>query len=165
MSKYDMKCLPGDEPRIEVSQEFIDKNKLSINTDAALAIMKENDFLGFGKEVALRVLEFETVKNYINENAVKDVENGKQEKWKVMTDVIEAAQDFLDYMVFAWSKAMDERGISAERSIEKLAAWMKILSRKDIAVILEDESLYYPYGKPALKKACEMLNISCPDYL
>ncbi len=160
-----MKCLPGDEPRIEVSQEFIDKNKLSINTDAALAIMKENDFLGFGKEVALRVLEFETVKNYINENAVKDVENGKQEKWKVMTDVIEAAQDFLDYMVFAWSKAMGERGISSSRSIEKLSAWMKILNRPDVATVLEDESLYEPYGRPVIKKACEMLNISCPDYL
>lgn len=164
MSKYDMKCPPGDEPRIEVSQEFIDKNKLSINIDAALEIMEDDGFLCFGKDVAISVLEFEAAKKYIKKDCVKDVENGKKEK-KVITDVMEIVQDFLDYMVFAWSKAMDERGLSAGRSIDKLSAWMNILNRPDVAAVLNDESLYDPYGRPALKQACGMLNISCPDYL
>jgi len=68
-------------------------------------------------------------------------------------------------MVFAWMKAFDERGISASRSIAKLGAMMRVLNRPDVADVLEDNENYSMYGRPALRKACEMLNITCPDDL
>jgi hypothetical protein len=163
---YEIKCCAGDEPRIEVTKEFVEKNKLSINTGKAKKILdnSDNDLFGFSTEVAIYYLPFEQSKEYFEDEYVKKVESG-EEKCDAITDVMEAAQDFLDYLVFAWMKAMDERGISASRSIEKLSAWMKILGRDDISDILKDSSLYNPYGRPALKKACDELGIKYPDYL
>lgn len=162
----ELKCYSGDEPRIPVTDEFIARNRLKIDTEAAYKIIKTKTTLfAFAKEVALDYLPFEEVKDLYTEEAKEAFEKGDK-SWHVVTDVREAAQDFLDYMVFAWMKANDERGISASRSIEKLSAWMKILSRPDVAEILEDESLYPMYGKPALRKACEVLGITeVPNYI
>ena len=109
-------------------------------------------------------MPFEDVKDHLTEEFLEKIEKGEA-KYVQITDVMEAVQDFLDYMVFAWMKANDERGISAGRSIIKLSAWMKILSRPDVADILNDDSLYAPYGKPALRKACDILGIEAPDYI
>lgn len=153
---YKMKCCPGDEPRIEVTDEFIEKNSLKINIDAAKKVMdSESIFLGFDKQVAIDFLTDEDAIQRKHEPPV----NGQ------ISDVKEATQDFLDYMVFAWSKATNERGISAMRSVIKLGTWMKILSRPDVAEALLDDDLYTPYGRPALREACEMLGIQVPDYL
>ena len=38
---YEMKCLSGDEPRIEVTEEFVSKNKLSINIPEAQRIHRK----------------------------------------------------------------------------------------------------------------------------
>lgn len=163
---YKMKCYPGGEERILVTKEFVERNKLKIDVDAAAGIMddKESAF-GFCREVAESYLPWDSVKKYFNEEYLKKIESGEEQRSARVTDVMEAAQDFLDYMVFAWMKADNERGLSASRSIEKLSAWMKILSRPDVAAVLDDEELYPMYGKPALRKACEMLGIKCPDYL
>ena len=164
MKEYEMKCCPGDEPRILVTEDFVERNKLSINKDAARAIIEIETVFGFGRKIATRFLSFEEAKDQFSDEYVKAVESGK-EKFHQVVDVNEATQDFLDYMVFAWMKANDERGLSAGRSIEKLSAWMEILGRKDISDVLNDEDLYPNYGKPALRKACEMLGIQCPDYI
>ena len=151
-----MKCCPGDEPRIEVTDEFIEKNSLKINIDAAKKVMdSESIFLGFDKQVAIDFLTDDDAIQRKHEPPV----NGQ------ISDVKETTQDFLDYMVFAWSKATNERGISAMRSVIKLGTWMKILSRPDVAEVLLDNDLYTPYGRPALREACGMLGIQVPDYL
>jgi len=167
MKTYKMKCFEGDEPRILVTEEFVKDNNLSINIDNVEKIMseKEKDFFGFKTEVAIHFLPFDKVKKYYKDEFVKMVEEGKEEAPKQTTDVYEACQDFLDYMVFAWMKAMDERGHSASRSVLKLATWMRILNRTDVAEVLEDDNIYSPYGKPALIEACKMLGIKYPDYL
>ena len=128
-------------------------------------IENEDDFLGFSKDVAIYFVSFEEAKPLLKPEYVEKVVSGEKEFSPPITDVMEAAQDFLDYMVFAWMKAMDERGISASRSITKLASWMRILNRPDIAAILDDDDLYDPYGRPALRKACVELGITYPDYL
>lgn len=161
---YEMKCCAGDEPRIDVSDDFINKNKLSINEEKAVEIFSGNSFFGFDKEVAADFLSFDKVKHIYKDEYVKLVESGEKE-YKQIVDIKEAAQDFLDYMVFAWMKALDERGISASRSIQKLSAWMKILGRSDIADTLDDDDLYNPYGRPALRASCDKLDISYPDDL
>lgn len=161
---YEMKCYEGEEPRIEVTDEFVERNKLSINIGTAKRIMDEESVFGFEQEVAYNYLSFEEVKPYLTEESIKNHESGK-DAWRQITDVKEAAQDFLDYMVFAWMKTIGERGLSAGRSIAKLATWMRILGRDDVAEVLLDERLYAMYGRPALRMACEMLGIKCPDDL
>lgn len=161
--EYKQKTLGADEPRILVTKEFVEKNKLSINLDNAKEIMNvEDDMFGFGKGVARDILPFEDVKDWLKEEYVKEVEAGKK-KWGVITDVYEITQDFLDYMVFAWMKSQDERGLSAGRSIEKLSVWMKILNREDLAEVLNGS--YNPYGAPALIECCKKLGIKVPDSL
>ncbi len=166
MKTYEMKCYPGDEPRIIVSEDFVKRNNFKINQDAVIEIIEgTDDFFGFSKSVAFDYLPLiENTKKYFKDEYLKKIENKEIEHIHI-TDIYEAAQDFLDYMVFAWMKAMDEKGISASRSIYKLSAWMKILNRSDIADILTKDSLYYPYGRPALKEACKQLGIKYPDYL
>lgn len=165
---FKLKCYEGDEKRIIVTDEFIEKNKLVLMSPEEIEKLMENDFsddfLGFKTQVAIDFLPWETAKKYFNVDYIKEIEKGEKEFFYV-DNVAEATQDFLDYMVFAWMKATDERGISASRSISKLSTWMRILNRKDISDILEDESLYTPYGKPALVKACKQLGISYPSYL
>lgn len=165
MKKYEMKCPPGDEKRVLITKEFIKRNKLRIDISAAKkAADNSEDFLGFEREVAVNFLPFKEGKQYYKKDYITKVEEGTI-KYVYVEDVAEGAQDFLDYMVFAWMKALNKRGISSLRSINKLSTWMKILSRPDIAKILEDNLLYASYGRPALKKACELLGIKYPEYL
>lgn len=162
-----MKCLTGFESRIDVTLEFIERNNLAINIQVAkeIAILqRDNDFFNFQQEVAIDFLSLNECQGILDEEYFQKVKCGEIE-FEYISDVAEAAQDFLDYMVFAWGKAMDERGLSASRSLMKLSAWMEILGRKDIAEILQDAGLYAPYGRPALRKACQLLGIECPDYL
>lgn len=165
IKEFEIKCLQGNETRIVVTEDFIKNNNLSINKNEALRIMNEkNDIFGFSYEVAIDYITLNEAEKYLNKEALNKYKNG-EEQWIQITDVFEATQDFLDYMVFAWQKAMGERGISACRSIIKLSTWMKILSRKDVADILNDKNQGNKYGRPALKKACDILGIKYPEYL
>lgn len=162
--EYKLKCYAGDEPRIKVTEDFVLKNHLKIDSQEAFKIMKEESLLGFEHEIACDFLTFKLGKEFFKEEFIKEIES-KKKKFTYISDVYEATQDFLDYMVFAWMKARDQRGISASRSIMKLSTWMRILGRKDVADILNDEKLYAPYGIPALKKACEVLGVNFPNNL
>ena len=165
MKTYKQKFYHGDEDRILVTSEFVKQNKLQINLEVAKNIVENPaSFFCFELEVAINFLSFGDAKKYFTDEYLATVSSGKAEHHQI-TDVLEATQDFLDYMVFAWSKAMDERGLSASRSITKLATWMRILDRPDVAEVLENDELYNPYGRRALRKACEMLGIICPSYL
>lgn len=162
---YEMKCQPGDHPRILVTEEFVQRNQLSINTEAAKLVLDcKSDMFGFGIQVACEFLPYEDVVHLFTEEYRDKVDKGEA-KHEQITDIYEATQDFLDYMVFAWMKALDERGLSASRSVIKLSTWMLILNRPDVAGVLDDDSLYEPYGRPALCMACRMLGIEFPKEL
>lgn len=160
----ELKTLIDESERIAVTDEFIEKNKLKLNKTSEEIVGKMNsneDILDFGKDVLIDYLDYEHVKPYLKEEKVEELKNS----WKPITDLRVCAQDFLDYMVFAWGKAEDERGISSSRSISKLSAWMWLLGRDDLRRLLEDEDLYNPYGAPALIKCCEELGIEVPNSL
>lgn len=165
MAKYEMKCYAGDDPRIEVTTEFIERNKLRIDIEVARDVFEHaDDFFGFAKEVSCYFLPYDEVKSSFIDEYRKKVESGET-KYHQITDIEEAAQDFLDYMVFAWMKARDERGLSAIRSILKLGAWLKIMGRPDVAEVLDKEAESRDdYGKYALRTVCDMMGITeCPD--
>lgn len=147
--------------------EFINRNKLTLSrTDDEMKARFEStrsDFLPFRSDVLMSVLKFEIAKPHLKPEFVAEVESGK-EKWEPMK-IEEAAQAFLDYMEFAKGKAMDEMGISASRSIMKLGEWLWLLGREDLEAKINDDSLYNPYGAPALIAICEEMGIEVAEDL
>lgn len=98
------------------------------------------DPFGFRREALLDCMEFDTAVGIgMNPEA-------KPEEW-ARPDVATRARE---YLRFAIGKAVDHRGISAGRSIEKLAEWLWVLDDADL--IERFEAADYPqYGAPKLR--------------
>jgi len=166
MKLTELKCYEGREPRISYSKKFVKDNKLTFERSEKEIKGRIEDMGGafdFDGEVLSKYLPWESVKETYKDEYVAKVESGEK-KYTKIDSIQEAVQDFLDYMVFAWTKAEDERGLSASRSVSKLSAWMWLLGREDLSDILNEEDLYNPYGAPALIKCCEELSIEVPEY-
>ncbi len=71
--------------------------------------------------------------------------------------------ELLDYLDFAFGKAINHRGISASRSIQKLSTWAWILDLDDLVAFAEDDKNYPQYGVPILKKFAEHFEIEMPE--
>ncbi len=164
---YKLKCYEGDHDRILVSKEFVKKNKLKyVRSQKEILERIENDSgFDFTVDVLADYLNWSTVKQFYKDEYVKKVESGKEKKPKRITDIYETAQDFLDYMVFGWMKAMDRRGISASRTVSKLGHWLWLMGRNDLEIMIHDDGLYNPYGAPALIAVCEEMGIEVPNDL
>jgi len=168
--KYENKAPVGDHPRIPVTDKFIGRNKLElkrtdIETVARIRDAAE-DFFGFEREVLANYLSKDAIINFtglFKEEYVEKVKSGEESV--EVPGLEESVQDFLDYMVFGWMKAMDERGNSASRSVSKLGAWLWLFGRDDLRRFIHDDDLYNPYGAPALIKVCEEMGIEVPDDL
>jgi len=65
-------------------------------------------------------------------------------------------------MEFAWGKIEDHRGISANRSIEKMEAWLWLLDDEETLAALE-EAPYKNYGAPKLKVICDKYGFPVPQ--
>jgi len=165
----ELKCLSGDEPRIIATQEFIDKHKFKLRTqEEILEKYKEYEDDGrmfdFRPEVLLEHLSYENNSQFLSDEYKAKISSGEI-NYSFVDNVLEATQDFLDYMVFAWMKAQDERGLSASCSIQKLSAWLWLLNREDLESKINEDGLYNPYGAPALVEVCKALEINAPESL
>lgn len=155
------------EKRIFVTPQFVEENKLQlISQDKIIERYNEvkNEFMSFEGEVLIDFLSFESAKEFLKNDYVAEVVAGTKE-YAFVSDINEAAQDFLDYMNFAWGKAQDERGISASRSVQKLGAWLFVMGRDDLRLIIDNDDLYNPYGAPALIAVCKEMKIKIPKSL
>ena len=167
MKDYANKALSNEFARILVSEDFVTRNKLVLATPEVIKERfdkKSQEIMNFEPEILINYLPFDIARTLLKDEYVAKVDSG-EEKYEVIDDIFEATQDFLDYMVFAWGKAMDQRGISAGRSINKLGAYLTILSRPDLADMINDDNLYNPYGAPALIAVCEAMGIDIPQEL
>jgi len=72
-------------------------------------------------------------------------------------------EKMLDYLSFAFDKAIDHRGISAQRSISKMGAWLWILDEEELLVFIRDHNNFINYGMPILKKIAQKFDRSIPD--
>ncbi len=69
----------------------------------------------------------------------------------------EMIADMEKYMPFAFEKAHDQRGISANRSIQHYIAWTWLAGDNDLSAEVERmyEKEYHNWGLPILRKICE----------
>jgi hypothetical protein len=124
---------------------------------ARIAEKEKSDLFGFEREVLISSLDFEHAKQFL-------VADAKPEEWvpAITDDQVKAKA--LDYLVFAWGKAQDHRGISAERSVMKLTQWLWLMGMDELVGRIErDEVAYAQYGAPTLKVIAEALGAPVPE--
>lgn len=124
-------------------------------------IKRRNDsdeyFFGFGQALLVTYLPFDEAEEFL-------VPEAKKEEWnpKPLTkDSVE--KEIKEYLPFAWEKCKDQRGLSAERSVEKLGVWAWLLERNDLVEFAEDEENYSMYGEPILRKFFAEFNVNEND--
>lgn len=110
--------------------------------------------LSFAAEVLVPYLPFEYAKEFLKpEVTVETWKNTEYTRENVLADM-------RGYMEFAWGKVRDHRGLSAGRSVDKMALWVWLLG-DDLA---EMKALPYKnYGAPRLKWVCEQYGFPIPD--
>lgn len=118
--------------------------------------IEKDDFCGFAQGVLLTALDYEHAKPFLKEDVTAEV----WEKTEGLLKTEEAVRkEALDYLGFAWGKAEDHRGISANRSVDKMTAFCFLLGL-DVGLI---EAAPYPqYGCPKLKVVAELLGQPLP---
>lgn len=165
MKEYKLKCYDGRNPRILVTEEIVTRNNFTLNRtrEEILEKLGVDDFFGNKTAVFMDYLDFEDVKKFYKQEYVEKIEKGEVEKPQGITDIYETVQDMLDYLIFGYDKALDERGLSAGRTIEKLSAWLWLLGRDDLRRLISDDELYNPYGMPALIALTESLGFAVPE--
>lgn len=87
---------------------------------ARIKSKESDDFFGTQKSDLIDSLTFENAIEFLKDDYVKDVKDGKQE-YKQITDTKEA---ILDYLPFAYEKCYGQRGLSAARSLLHFKSWI-----------------------------------------
>ena len=134
------------------------------NKDEILKRMKErmkSDVLGFEWHEYVQYLDYEHVKEYLKDNVTKEDFETEELKRDVIVNGIKY------YMKFAWTKANDGRGISANRSISHFIAWTWLAGDTDFSSKIEkkfDEE-YRNYGKDILIMICDYYKIDYDEYV
>lgn len=116
----------------------------------------DGDFFGFQREVLISALPFDEAKSFLKDDVTAD-------QWAGLSATTDEAAmaAAADYFKFAIGKALNHRGISAKRSVDKMTAYVWLLGRDD--VLLKMEAADYPnYGVPILKAAADELGFDQP---
>lgn len=104
-------------------------------------------------------LPFEDVKEMLHEDFLSksDVEElWEKDRLKTRQDVVNKMKNYLD---FAWEKANDERGLSADRSIQHYIAWSWLIDDELYNKLVHMyETEYGEYGKNILSYIEEWIN-------
>lgn len=70
--------------------------------------------------------------------------------------------EMADYMGFAWDKALDHRGLSAGRSVEKIKAWLFLLGDTEAVEFADQDENYPQYGCPVLMYVSQRYGLAVP---
>jgi len=99
---------------------------------------KNDDPFGFEVTEYIYAMDLEHATPYLNEGVTD---------WKAETKD-ETLAKAIKYLTFAFGKAEDERGISANRSIQHYIAWLWLLEEDDLLkrVKHEYDTNYHAYG-------------------
>ena len=111
----------------------------------------DNDVFGFGTGDILDALTFDEAKEYLKQEYIEKENAAADWEAKRLKTDDDVKAKMLDYLPFAWGKAEDCRGLSADRSIRHFAAWAWLIDDdfyKEIEYMYEND--YAPYGEPIL---------------
>lgn len=120
------------------------------------------DYFGHQREVLYPYLDFTNAKQFLNSGAEK-------EQWEIdgiplspLNERIKA--DMQSYISFAWDKALHHRGLSANRSIDKIKAWLWLLEDEELLRQIETEQIHFQqYGAPILAAVCAKYGFASPS--
>ena len=132
-------------------------------TDEIVARIKEvakEEFFGFESSDLIMVLPWDEAKKFLKEESHEE----EKKKWRTSppTDD-EIRAEAIDYLDFAFGKAINHRGLSAGRSVSHLRAWCWLLGEDELVAFIDDEDNYPNYGAPILKKVAEHWGVDVPD--
>lgn len=114
---------------------------------------------GFGAEVLIPELPLDQAAPYLKEEALARYRAGEEIWHGGDLDPVRIRREAIEYLEFAYGKAMDHRGISAFRSIEKLAAYCWLLGAPWDLVA---GAPHANYGAPGLMAAAGFLDHPFP---
>ncbi len=137
----------GCTPRLIVTSEFIEREKFKLLSQEEILkyfkeVYEDDDGFGLSLDVILDYLPIEYVKKRFS-RASNLMEFEKYRANLKELTVEDTVQNMLDYLVFSWSKSVDQGGVTAERNIMKLKVWFHILSRPDLANIISQKHTNY----------------------
>ena len=113
--------------------------------------IKGQDFFGLQTEKLSDFLEWENAKQFYKDEFVKKVDSGEEKKPKIP----DVKQTIIDYIPFAFEKAICEFGLSACRSMDYFQSWIWLDDPEffdEIEILMTN---YTDYGLPALNKIKE----------
>lgn len=105
--------------------------------------IEPSDMFGFRREALVLALSFDAAREFLKDGASREGWGADATRDKILALMI-------DYLSFAWGKALDHRGLSALRSIQKIGEWLWILGDQEAHEYVTDEMNYQNYGAPAL---------------
>lgn len=114
---------------------------------ARIREVEKSDIFGTATSDLLEYLPFEQAKPWLQDSVTSD-------EWDKVRAAQTPAQHIVDYLSFAWEKANDCRGLSANRSLMHFEAWLWLDGRGAVADRLFDDYAYY--GKPSLVLVSEL---------
>lgn len=99
------------------------------------------DMFGFRRDALLDGLDFDHAQEFLKPEATR-------EQWEeAVRPIAEVARE---YLTFAIGKINDHRGISADRSVQKLREYAWLLGRDDVVAAMNAAD-YPQYGAPKVK--------------
>jgi len=120
--------------------------------------IKNEDMFGTEHSDLVNYLNYENAKPFLKDTVTK-------KDWeKDQSSTNEGAlKEMSDYIEFAWGKAIDERGLSSERSLMHYSAWIWLLNDGNYEEFKNQTSNNYAmYGKPVLKWICNKYKLTIP---
>src|SRR5512135_535321 len=127
---------------MRTQQEIIDR----------ISYISKRDFFGFESTDLMCALDFENAKPFL-----KDEPKVTKEQWESPEEDGTTSRtdggvrkQIVDYLVFAFGKALDHRGLSSSRSIDHFKAWLFLLGDDELLAFTENDANYPQYGMPCL---------------
>lgn len=104
------------------------------------------DWMGIERGDLTRALPFDDAKPFLRDGVTVEDWEGFNPDTETIVGMIR------EYMPFAWGKANGCRGISSNRSVSHMKAWLWLLE-DDLGEKLD--AIYIFFGKPCLRVICE----------
>lgn len=123
-----------------------------------------DDIMGFYREVLAEYIPFDRLADtgaFDTEGlAAWTAEERSRRDAEVLATDEAGAAEAARYLEFAFGKALDHRGISASRSVDKMGAHLWVLGH-DLTEF--DAAGYAQYGVPKLVVAANLLGVAVPE--